>query len=65
MKFEDMNKAAIQSELRNRGWFQNKTADPNVAGQLHSWFIPSNARGVSARRYTLRNAAIAAGIISR
>lgn len=65
MKFEDINKAAIQSELRNRGWFQQKTARPNVAGQLHSWFIPSSVRGMSARRYTLRNAAIAAGIVSR
>jgi len=65
VKFEDMNKSEIQSELRNRGWFQQKTARLNVAGQLHSWFIPSNVRGVSARRYTLRNAAIAAGIVSR
>lgn len=65
MKFEKIRRDVLKFRLACCGWVQDQKADVTICGQMHSWYQPSNVRGVKARRYTLRNAAIAAGILAR
>lgn len=63
--FEQADKSQLKYRLHMLGWRVDQKAGKTVAGQLHSWFLPSPIRGQLSRRMTLRNAAKAAGLVSQ
>lgn len=61
--FEQANKFHLKYRLHMLGWRLDQKAGKTIAGQLHSWFMPSPIRGQQSRRMTLRSAAKVAGLI--